>query len=331
ADDGEDEFISAGTNTYFANDGDTELRASIIGSVTLEGGIVNVENILILNKGVNFATGNINYPGDVIITGDVGSGFSVKAEGKVEIRGVVSDAIIEAEGDVLVIGGFIGSGKGKITSRHDVFVKFIDNQQVEAEGCVHIGNHCVQATITAGGLIEVNTGSGTVIGGRLSARDGILAKNLGNQQNTKTIVEITGDAVQYAEELQHKENEIQDVKTKITEITSFVSKLKRENMQSKISEPKTVERIQRYQDLAQDLSQKVEKLEEDMKIWAEDGGCKGDIQVSSKVYPGTVIIMGNVSICVETETGKALFKRSGEEIIDMNAPKAIEQQPEPVE
>jgi len=331
ADRGEEKYINAGFNTYFADNGDKELRATITGSVALErGGIVKVEDTLVLRNGVNFATGNVDYPGDVIITGDVESGFSVKSQGKIEIRGVVSDAIVEAEGDILIKGGFIGSGKGKITSSNDVFVKFVDNQHLEVKGSVNIGDNCLQATIKAGGRIDVKTGSGTVIGGHLIARDGITLKTAGNIQNTKTVIEISGDTCQYSEMLLHKEGEIHEIKTKISEISSFVAKLKRRNAELEGSDPETVEKIQKYQDLAQNLNQKVEKLEAEFKVWAEKGGCKGDIKVIRKIFPGTVIIMGGISLTIDEAAGKATFKRYAEEIIDFNNQKVPVEQLEPV-
>ena len=190
---GKEVFIKAGLNTYFADGKDLELRAATTGSVSLRAGVVHVENVLTAKDGVNFASGNIDFPGDVVIDGDVMTGFSVRSGGKVEVRGVVEDACLEARGNVLVKGGFKGSGRGKIRAGGDVFVKFVENQSVEAEGSVHIGNTCVHARINAGDKIELSTGSGAVIGGHLRAKQAIIAKVLGNNLYASTTVEIMAD------------------------------------------------------------------------------------------------------------------------------------------
>jgi len=122
--DGQEVFIKAGPNTYFPEGDDTELRAAISGSVSLRGGLVHVESSLLLKDGVNFGTGNVNFQGDVVVHGDIISGFTVKSGGKIEVTGVVEDAYLEAEGDVLIKGGFNGSGRGVIRAKGDVYLKF---------------------------------------------------------------------------------------------------------------------------------------------------------------------------------------------------------------
>ena len=45
---------------------------------------------------------------------------------------MVEDSIIKSKGNVLVKGGFIGSGKGKIEADGDVTVYFAENQTIVA-------------------------------------------------------------------------------------------------------------------------------------------------------------------------------------------------------
>ena len=70
-----------------------------------------VENVYVLHKDVDLATGSIEFPGDVFIDGNVQDGLRIFAGGKIEIRGSVSHAEIRAEKGAKIHQNLIG---GKI-------------------------------------------------------------------------------------------------------------------------------------------------------------------------------------------------------------------------
>ncbi len=68
-----------------------------------------VEDELKIDGDVNYSTGNINYISNVVISGNVLSGFNVKSSKNITIKGFVEDgAIITAEGDIEIHNGIIG-------------------------------------------------------------------------------------------------------------------------------------------------------------------------------------------------------------------------------
>jgi uncharacterized protein len=69
-----------------------------------------VENVYILNQDVDLATGSIEFPGDVFVSGNVQDGLHIYSGGKVEIRGSISKAEIRAEKG-LVINHNVLAGK----------------------------------------------------------------------------------------------------------------------------------------------------------------------------------------------------------------------------
>jgi uncharacterized protein (DUF342 family) len=316
ADAGEEVFIAAGPNTHFADDKNTELRATETGSVKIVNNAVTVEKNLHLKKGVNFATGNVNFPGDIVIAGDVQGGFSVKSTGKIEIHGVIEDAEIKADGDVLIKAGFTGSGKGKISSKGDVFIKFIDNQTIEAEGSVQIADSCVQANVTAGKGIEVSTGAGVIVGGHVKAKGEIIAKVLGNQKNTKTVVEVSASGGEFQAELKAKEEAIQNQKEKMIEVGTIMRKIQQARAEKADDDPILLGKVRVCQDKLHALEDELDKMEEDLKKFSKKGDCSGQIQVLKDAYPGVEFIMGGISRKVLEPIGKATFVREGEEIID---------------
>ncbi len=318
---GEDVYIQAGPNTYFADDSDLELRASEAGSVSLNRQVVTLEKSLLLKKGVNFATGDVDFPGDIVIKGDIRSGFSVKSAGKVEVRGVVEDALIEADGDILIKGGFTGSGKGKIVSKQDVIVKFIENQVIEAKGTVHIGDTCVNAYISAEGNIEISSGNGTVVGGHIKSKKDIIVRIIGNQKHTKTVIEILGTG-QFNEILKTKETAIEAKKKKIHEMKTIIGKFQLQKADSKDEDSAILDDIRECQDTLFELDSDLKKMKNDLDEFYVNGHYIGKVQVLNKAFPGTVIIAGDANTVLTKEHNRPVFKRVFDEVIDLSQKKA---------
>jgi len=70
-----------------------------------------VEDVYILHKDVDLATGSIEFPGDVLIEGNVQDGLRIFAGGRLEIKGSVSHAEIKAEKGAKIHQSLLG---GKI-------------------------------------------------------------------------------------------------------------------------------------------------------------------------------------------------------------------------
>ncbi|TGE32812.1 DUF342 domain-containing protein [Desulfosporosinus sp. Sb-LF] len=84
-------------NVQLSADGLDVVAACAGQPVRLDEKTYMVENVYVLQKDVDMATGSIEFPGDVFINGNVQDGLHVYAGGKIEIRGSVSHAEIRAE------------------------------------------------------------------------------------------------------------------------------------------------------------------------------------------------------------------------------------------
>jgi uncharacterized protein (DUF342 family) len=67
------------------------------------GNLICVSSIYIAEGGVNFKTGNIDYDGDVLVRGDVLPGFTVSADGNINIEGAVEAATITSRNGSIVV------------------------------------------------------------------------------------------------------------------------------------------------------------------------------------------------------------------------------------
>jgi cytoskeletal protein CcmA (bactofilin family) len=70
-----------------------------------------VENVYVLHQDVDLATGSIEFPGDVLIQGNVQDGLRIFAGGRLEIQGSVSHAELRAEKGAKIYQNLLG---GKI-------------------------------------------------------------------------------------------------------------------------------------------------------------------------------------------------------------------------
>lgn len=98
-------------NVYLSADG-LEVVAACAGQpIRLDEKTYMVENVYVLHQDVDLATGSIEFPGDVLIQGNVQDGLRIFAGGRLEIKGSVSHAELKAEKGAKIYQNLLG---GKI-------------------------------------------------------------------------------------------------------------------------------------------------------------------------------------------------------------------------
>ncbi len=318
-------YIQPGRDTYFSDEQKQELRALNAGSVSLVQGLVHVDKTYIIPGNVDFSSGNVNFPGDVIVVGDVKAGFSVRAGGRIEVRGVVEDATLEAQGDILVKGGFEGAGRGLIRSGGCVHLKFIENQMVKAAGSVYIGEDALNSEITSEDTIYLNTGMGTVVGGHLRARKGLVAKVLGNIHNTPTTVEILQEEVKLAE-LECQGEKVSKQQAEMTGLYNALTILQQRRSSDKVHcqeiDAELTRGYERLKELKTELDISMAGLEA-LRQKMERAKNVGKVQVIGRIHPGVKVIIGGLAQSFEEERGKTRLEKVGLEIVVISLEKAI--------
>src|SRR5699024_4874306 len=94
--------------------------------VELKDGRVIVSEVFEVDN-VDNKVGNIDFNGTVIVKENVLNGFQIRAEGDVEVRGVVEGAYIENNGDIVVKQGIQGYNRLTIKTKGNVVTKFVEN------------------------------------------------------------------------------------------------------------------------------------------------------------------------------------------------------------
>ncbi|MCO4783925.1 MAG: DUF342 domain-containing protein [Candidatus Cloacimonetes bacterium] len=265
----------------------------IEGQPFLRGNKIIVSPLYVVPNGVDYSTGNISFVGSVHVCGDVGSGFTVEAEGDILVEGIVEGATLKAGGSVKVQRGFAGADKGAIYAEGDVRCKYISNGTVEASGNVLVEDSIINSNVTSHAKIKVFDKKGNILGGLVRAQDSIRVLNLGSEFGVGTKI-VVGSHFILREQLGeiNKSQKMNSLKMdKISKgIQSFTNLANGKNLEkSHMLKLKQLKAILKKLKVDEDSfeSKKDELLKEFNKK------CMSKIYVRNNAYPGVSVQIGN--------------------------------------
>lgn len=301
AKDGKAVSLYKGLNTELSPDG-TKLLASQAGHVEFSGSSFQVRSVLEIAENVDYSTGNINYMGDVHIRGNVCGGFSVRSMGNVTIDGVIESGSVDAAGNLVVAKGIVGSSQSIIRARRNVYARYLENTIVHVGENLH-ADCIVNSSIFCDGEIQVCSGRGIIIGGKIRASRKVSAKIIGSKMESQTAIFLGG--------LPSAEYEINNLKMKIEEFDDELEKLERQ--------PDSPSKTQRMGKLRFDQSVCKMKLAQIEKEWAiskekaeEQGSGRLECDIA---YPGMMLSIGEASVRLTHETSMCRARLVDGEII----------------
>lgn len=288
-----------GNNIALSEDG-MELTSKVNGHVTLVEGRVFVSNVLELEN-VDISTGNVEYDGSVTISGNVQSNFSVVAKGNIVVNGLVEGAYLEAGGDIIIARGMVGRSKGELKAGGNVVAKFLENTKVTAAGDVTTES-ILHSTVMSGHDVSVDGRRGFIAGGRVCAANQVNVKTLGSQLGTTTIIEVGADPVTKAK--------FQEMQKSVAELTRIVKSLEpiiaTYAQKRKQGEKFTQEQVKYISSVLKLKEQKAAELDNasrEMKAMQEflEQQANAQVIVRGEVFPGTTIVIGDVSMAVPSD------------------------------
>lgn len=168
----EDIKLKCEGGTELSGDG-LQAYAKIEGEPNLsKTGVISVFSELNIKGDVDFQTGNVDFEGNVNVSGSIHDGFQVKG-GNVFAKEIMAAKIV-CKGDVVVPGGIIGA---VIEAEGSVVAKYIENANIKAFGDVTVGKEVRDSKIRASGRFASETGK--IISSYVSAKLGITTKEIG--------------------------------------------------------------------------------------------------------------------------------------------------------
>lgn len=272
-------------------------------------GISLVSNI---DGDVGYATGNIDFSGDVIISGSVQSLFSVRAEGSVHIGGYIEDgAIVSAGKDIMVRGGIIGSAT-QVDAGGTLWAKFAQEASVRAGGDVRVGAYLFNASVRAcGRVIVLGRGEGkarALVGGLVWGGLGIETLSVGSAYNSATRLVAGVDPLQ-VERLETLRGDLHRCEERMQAFMEALglSSIDVEEIRARLRRPTTrerrrdallaVKRLARLSERRQQLRGEMNEIINAQRLLAR----KARIVVRGMLYPGVDVRLGEESLSYNEE------------------------------
>ncbi len=306
--------VVPGNNVSVHKDKKNVLVSDISGHVYLKKNQLVVEKVFRIDGNVDFKTGNINFEGDVDIKGDVPSGFSVRASGNIIVGGTVEDAFLRAEESVIIKGGFLGRGNGRVKAGKDVVVRHILNQTIMAQNNIMIAGEAVDSKLYAGNEMFVEVKKSWIIGGWAVAGKKIYANAIGNMSGVTTeifcgtshfirkildeiAIEITlleEDAATIKEKMRHPEIDDMNMKNDEEYMESLSIQLK--DIKSK-------------QDVKHNKLKMFRASLNEMNVEGQ-----GEVGIKDTIYPGVILHIADLKYTVNDGMKQIIFYYAEDQI-----------------
>jgi uncharacterized protein (DUF342 family) len=164
----------------------TSFFAECAGQPILNKNLISVFPHYFVPGDIDHSTGNIAFNGNVTVKGSIHPDFEVKASGDVTVGGSVDCGKIDAGRTIKVFGGIVGNDQTVIKCGKDLFAGYLQNAIIEAQGDILVLKSIIQSKIYCTGEVLCNEQKGTVVGGCIYALKSIDIKVAGSPTGTRT-------------------------------------------------------------------------------------------------------------------------------------------------
>ncbi len=253
-----------------------------------------VDEVLDVQTDVDFHSGNIDFPGDVVVQGDVRDGFSVKAGGSLFCMKSIEACRVQCGGDLVTNQGIIGRRQAVIAAGGILRARFVEGCYLSARGSVHVQTSIMHSSVHT--LDRVQMGErGIIVGGLVFAQNGVSAAQVGTDRSPRTEIHCGVDYTVEQKLVWIRDKTIalalklKEVEARMKASPEAAAKLA--ELQSKIQRA-----IHQLNASARGLVQKLDRNE------------RADVSVRETVFPGTYIEICHVSHIVTRPLRAVTFR-----------------------
>ncbi len=286
-----------GKNTREVKD---KIVATVGGQLIQSERDFHVEDRIEISGAVGYETGSIEFPGDVVLKGDVQDGFHIWSGGNIEAYVTVDVSQVFCRRDFTSKGGLVGrGGKGLLRAGGRVQARFIGNCAVQSKSSVYVKDYVYHSRVSALDRLAMGK-NGKIIGGTTTAAQGLRCKQLGNKAGITTVVRAGMDFV--------TERRHEVTRTKLEELSVRMSKL-RAQLGGNDPTDRQLDILNRIEEARMKLTEQLATLIARLDINEE-----ALIEVDGDVFPGVVVQICRATYTVEEPMAKVRFcleKRTG--------------------
>lgn len=307
-------YLKPGKNVV-VDDERTRMYAVIDGLVTFtDHDKVNVFPVYEVQGDVDYRSGNVDFVGNVVVRGNVISGFKVKAEGDIRILGSVEGAEVTASGSIDIAEGIVAHNKGWVKAGKTIKCSFIQDGNVEAGEDLIVSQSIMHSKVRAGRNVICKGSKGLIVGGVVQAGETVSARTVGNMTHTPTTIEVG-----VKPELRNELSEL------YKQIKSYNENLDKTEKALKILEP-----LASSGSLPPDKAKMLEKLRRTKQQLLEQHAIATDriaelegalentelakVEVDGLIYGGAKIVIGRSTRFLKDTTQQVVFRLEDGEV-----------------
>lgn len=284
------------------------------GQLSLTNKTISVNPVFEVNGDLDLKTGNIDFIGNVVIRGNVPSGYEVKAGGDIKIFGLVEAAVIYAEGNIVISGGVSGGHKGNLIAKGNIQAAYLNQANVQAEQDVIVENSVLHSNVQAGGSLYSR--KALIIGGIISVGRDLHIKEVGNRLFTKTEIHAGADLkVAEKENALHKEKQelnnnlkkLVNIEHKLLQLGKVAGSLTKEQKELILKQRVTKDHI--IQQL-KEIDEEFERLEIEINEKQDSS-----IFIYENIFPNTTLHFGKYAMQIQKKYSNSRYYFSNGEIV----------------
>lgn len=288
--------------------------ATIDGQVSITHKSITVNPVFEVKGDLDLKTGNVNFVGNVIINGNVPTGYEVVAGGDIKVYGLVEGAQLVARGNILISGGIAGGNRGNVVAGGSIQSNFLNQAAVRAGQDVIIHTSSLHSNIEAKGAIYCKNGH--IIGGTLRSGKDIHVRELGNDLYTKTGLSVGYDPSIDKKELSLKE-EAEQISENVKKLELIENKIMTSLKQKGQATEQEKELLLKQRATKNQLEEQLESIHRQLEVIELEKSDRSNfsIFVYDKVHPNTSLNFGKYSRMVQTTHSYVRFYIRNSEIV----------------
>lgn len=277
-------------------------EATIEGKIEYKDGKLNIINVHQVNGDVDLITGKIEFYGDVVISGNVEAGVTIRAGKSLTIEGTVEAANLFAGEDIVLKRGIQGNKKGRVVARGNIYADFIEHTEVQAGKSIQ-ANCILNSKVRAGEKVILTGKKGCIIGGYVHGDMGIECKELGNISEVKTVIHA-GCETEILEKYREISKMKLDIKTAAEKIAPELHRFSNIVAKGGVLPKNAETRFELLKKQKEELLLKIEDIKEaEARYTAQiEKTHNATIRVDGNLYKGSLIGIGNCQMAVQNNT-----------------------------
>ena len=218
-------------------------------------------------------------------------------------------ATIIAGGDIVIARGMNGMGKGKMEAGGNIIAKFLENVEANAGGYIQTES-ILHSNVSSEKYIEVDGKHGFITGGHVIAAERLGVKTLGSEMGASTVVEVGANPKMKEEYLQLQKNvaETQKILNSTHSIIATYADKRAKGVQLNNEQLEYLKSVilldnKKKKELEKD-QKRVEEIQEKLGVQNQ-----AYVEVRGQVFPGTKIIIGDLSMVVQNSNRSCRFEK----------------------